>query len=714
MTSREAALPGAPGAATLPLPTAAPVFVMNLTATLLYPNVNATAFDAAAFDAALEAAASPFGVASVTVTDVPTVLALSVVTSTGAPLSQPQLDAIAAAVASAAGVAPSQVALAPAAAAPSGRRSLAQAGGGGGALRYNASLSGFATPAASVAAAAALASPPGEAAVAAALLAAGASLASPSASSSGASPPSPVTISFGSSSIAALLTVSVPQPNVSAAQAGLAAALLASIAPNGADFAPGVSAASAAAAASGTSGFLPSPGAAASITSQLDAVADASVASSAASSLLASASSSAASLPAPSAPGYEAAVLSVAAVMQGVGASRIARAAGGAFALPAARASALATLALLSRPPPGAGGGGGGGSTSSDAALPVGATAYGSTSPVPQAIVSALSALLASFSQPLAAADAAAAARCVALLLASVSAALFDQLLAASSSFSSFSVFTSSPFVDTAVVVARPGAPVLSSPVTAPPYPGPTGLFASGFGPLPSSSLPPSSPVALLFSRLGFDPHGFGAANGSTSATAFPAPLATHGGATTLSLRLPGGAALHVANLSSPLLLSLPPVPLSALTPPASASAAATPSHGACVFWDVAAASYSSSGCVGAPNPVPPGCSVSFPANLTIASDADLAAAWAITGCPALTAGCASAVLDCGSPAAAALQPGSQIVLDPSEPFALPAVACPFAPAPGAPASAGALLAPVASAWSAETVLPLGDAQSCV
>ena len=89
---------------------------------------------------------------------------------------------------------------------------------------------------------------------------------------------------------------------------------------------------------------------------------------------------------------------------------------------------------------------------------------------------------------------------------------------------------------------------------------------------------------------------------------------------------------IAVANLSQPVTLTLPS--------PASGNAPGIAP--AITFWDAAKGAYSSAGVVTMPNPAPPGAALSWRANFSAASAADLPLAWA-----AAVPGCAELVLNC-------------------------------------------------------------------
>lgn len=165
---------------------------------------------------------------------------------------------------------------------------------------------------------------------------------------------------------------------------------------------------------------------------------------------------------------------------------------------------------------------------------------------------------------------------------------------------------------------------------------------------LPASALPPgTSGFITTFAAFSFDPNlGLAVAPNGLRTT----------GVTSLSLSTPGGAPIIVANLTSPVVFSLPPV-----SPPAGQT-------GTCVWWDASSGAYSSTGCVSVPNPQPPHHTLGFTPGYATPTDASLAGAWGIEG--PLAAGCVSTVLDCSARA-----PGVAY-LDLSAPLSVPSVGC--------------------------------------
>ena len=236
---------------------------------------------------------------------------------------------------------------------------------------------------------------------------------------------------------------------------------------------------------------------------------------------------------------------------------------------------------------------------------------------------------------------------------------------------------------------------VTTAPITA------AGSSAS-FSPLPASALAGAggAPVRTFFTSLAFDP------NSAPDAAA----AAGRGGVTQLSLTsaaAPAGSAggrrhtlqaggaftpLAVAGLPTLIQFSLP-LPTN-LVPGAGLQAA-------CTFWDEALGNYSTAGCVGLPNPAPPGLPLAFkpstpfytmedsrtaagsgpPATATLSlgfnfsdpSDTLLQRAWFVNeSVPFFTANCIVRFLDCSN----ASQVNVSIYPDPQRPISIPAVGC--------------------------------------
>jgi hypothetical protein len=169
----------------------------------------------------------------------------------------------------------------------------------------------------------------------------------------------------------------------------------------------------------------------------------------------------------------------------------------------------------------------------------------------------------------------------------------------------------------------------------------------SAFQPLPAGifdGLDVSGGVRTQFASFSFDMHQLQAVNSSTGVTRLVFTSSAD------------GTELPVANLSAPVLFSLPPL------------AAADGLKAQCQFWEVAAGTYSTAGCAWLPNPTPRNHTVRLKAKFTAANDADIVRTWDIDG--ALTAGCRERLLDCAAPGQPAM------FADPSRPFSSRALRC--------------------------------------
>ena len=166
----------------------------------------------------------------------------------------------------------------------------------------------------------------------------------------------------------------------------------------------------------------------------------------------------------------------------------------------------------------------------------------------------------------------------------------------------------------------------------------PPTLFAGG----PSSSL---VGVRTVFATFSFDPYSDP-----------PDPNST--GITRLAFSSSDGDELPIKNLTTPVYFNMPRL---ALTDGRKAQ---------CQFWDTAALGYGTSGCVGLPDPRPPGHVIAWKPAPNVTKDADMAAAWNING-PLVDANCSVRVLDCSL-----AEPGV-VYPNPASPLTVPAVSCP-------------------------------------
>jgi hypothetical protein len=128
---------------------------------------------------------------------------------------------------------------------------------------------------------------------------------------------------------------------------------------------------------------------------------------------------------------------------------------------------------------------------------------------------------------------------------------------------------------------------------------------------------------------------------------------------TRLAFSNPDGSPIPVENAEAPILFTLPAVDTSG------------DDQAVCSFWDTAARTYSTQGCVGVPSPAPPGHSLSFTPGFRTTNDSYLAMAWSISGPLVDDGSCRSSLLDCNDAAPGKVYP------DPRNPLAVPAVSCP-------------------------------------
>ena len=232
--------------------------------------------------------------------------------------------------------------------------------------------------------------------------------------------------------------------------------------------------------------------------------------------------------------------------------------------------------------------------------------------------------------------------------VANVVSFLAANLLSALTTPGAAPVTVNSPLIQVSVALdtAGPGSRLFSAPLTAP-------GSKSSFAPLPANifsgairrrRLLTDASVRTQFSSLAFDPHA-------------QDPNST--GTTTLVFSTAAGE-LNISGLSTPIQFSLPQVPL------------ADGLKAQCQFWDKAASNYSSVGCVSLPDPLPPGHVVFWKPGFTVATDAEMTAAWNVSG-PLMDAPsrCFFDVLDCSLP-----NNTRAVYPNPARPFDFPAVSC--------------------------------------
>ena len=187
------------------------------------------------------------------------------------------------------------------------------------------------------------------------------------------------------------------------------------------------------------------------------------------------------------------------------------------------------------------------------------------------------------------------------------------------------------------VDVPSAGSRLFSTPLTAP-------GSASTFDPLPANmfaGVNTSAGVRTQFFSLTFDPF---LANDTS-------------GVTRLAFSTPGGEEVPVNSLTKFISFTLKkPAGLGDGT------------KAVCQYYDTQLRAYSTVGCVGIPQPQPPGHVLAWVPGYTVASDADMARAWSIKG--PLMANCSPQILDCSLP-----NPG-MVMPNPAQPFAVPGVTC--------------------------------------
>ena len=125
---------------------------------------------------------------------------------------------------------------------------------------------------------------------------------------------------------------------------------------------------------------------------------------------------------------------------------------------------------------------------------------------------------------------------------------------------------------------------------------------------------------------------------------------------------------MPVADSVTPILFTLPRVSLDA------------ESQAMCTYWDAATQSYPTHGCIGVPNPQPPGHTLAFVPGYQTPDDASLAMAWNISGPMVDDGQCGVRVIDCNSDApcnGTVLGRSCLVYPTPRSPLLYPAIACP-------------------------------------
>jgi hypothetical protein len=184
----------------------------------------------------------------------------------------------------------------------------------------------------------------------------------------------------------------------------------------------------------------------------------------------------------------------------------------------------------------------------------------------------------------------------------------------------------STPSIQAAISVTPPGV-VSTTPISAP-------GSASSFNPLPpgllSSAAGGNSSAAIItqFRSLSFDPW----ANVTAGTN-----LSTVGGSTRLAFSTASGP-LEVSNASTPVTFTLPGV-----------ATGGSNLQATCSFYNTTSRAYSTSGCIGVPNPAPANHTLAFRPNVTVPDDASLVLAWTIQGPMNEPGLCSELVLNCGS-----------------------------------------------------------------
>ena len=185
------------------------------------------------------------------------------------------------------------------------------------------------------------------------------------------------------------------------------------------------------------------------------------------------------------------------------------------------------------------------------------------------------------------------------------------------------------------VDVPSPDSRLFTAPLTAP-------GSASAFDPLPTGIFAdPSAGVRTQFLSLTFDPYF----DPNTS------------GVTRLAFSTTSGTEVPVNGLSKPIKFTLK-----------APTGLADGTKAVCQYYDTTAKAYSTVGCVGIPQPQPPGHVLDWVDGYTVTSDAEMAKAWNITG--PLMQNCAAQILDCS------LDDPGTIMPNPARPFDFPGVSC--------------------------------------
>jgi hypothetical protein len=128
-------------------------------------------------------------------------------------------------------------------------------------------------------------------------------------------------------------------------------------------------------------------------------------------------------------------------------------------------------------------------------------------------------------------------------------------------------------------------------------------------------------------------------------------------GVTRLAFTTTGGGEVPVNGLSAPIKFTLK-----------APAGLADGVKAVCQYYDTEAKAYSTVGCVGIPQPQPPGHVLAWVEGYTVATDAEMAKAWGIDG--PLMENCAVQILDCTLPNPPTIMP------NPAKPFAFPGVSC--------------------------------------